>query len=218
MNMEVQNSTVRCSGKGIFLVLTLAVSTLAETAALGAAQGSSRNELRAHVGRASLTVEDLKTLLGRKTRDPSSQAGAVKKDVTVPANPLKLTLDSHSVRKLARTLAELEMKRIQFEEQVTTDATNEIEKIRQERRKIQTSRISSTANRDPKLSRDLFDSFLSEANFKAKIEAALRQFDEQHMISIEFLEGADAKTIEAIYIGDQLAWSSSAAAREYARK
>jgi hypothetical protein len=216
--MEVRNSTVSCSGKWIFLVVALATSVHAGNAAFGAGNGSSRNELQAQIGRASLTVEDMKTLLGRKTRDPSNEAGTVKTDVAVPANPLKLTLDSKSVRKLARSLAELEMKRIQLEDKLGEEAKLEIEKLRDARRTIQTSRISSAAEKDPQLSRDLFDSFLSEANSKVKIEEALQQFDEQHMITIEFAENADAKSIEAIYVGDELAWSSNRRNAEVAKK
>ena len=216
--MEVRNTTVGCSGKRIFQVVVLALSVQAGTAALGAGHRSSGNGLQAQVGRASLTVDDMKTLLGRETRDPSNEAGTVQTDVAVPANPLKLTLDSKSARKLARTLAELELKRIELEDKLGAESKVEVEKLREARRTIQTSRISSASEKDPQLSRDLFDSFLSEANSKVKIQEALQHFDEQHMITIEFVEANSSKSIEAIYVGEELAWSKVTGNAQVARK
>ncbi len=217
--MEVSKVTRCLSGTGLFLFVLFAQGSFAGNAKHVAKHENSGKEFSAQIGRASLTVEDLKTLLGQSTRDPSSQDGEQKQDVTAPSNPLKITLDRASARRLARVLAELEIKRIDFERKVTGESEAEIERLRSERTKIQTSRLSSTESKDAKLSRDLFDSFLSEANSKAKIEDAMLQFDQAHLVSIDFLETEEYKSVQTIYIGEDLAWSAETKKKQsYARK
>jgi hypothetical protein len=216
--MDIQAKTGSFSRTGLFLVVLLAQGSYARTAYHSAAHGNPRIGSPAQIGRANLTVEDLKTLLGQSARDPSSQAWAQEQDVTAPANPLKITLDSSSARRLARVLAELEIKRIEFERKVMQESEAEIEKLRDARKKIQNSRMSSSEAKDGKLSRELFDSFLSEANSKARIEKALREFDQEHMVSIDFVENADSKSVEKIFIGGEMAWSAAEQRSRYARK
>jgi|GEM_PF-2363859 len=168
-------------------------------------------ELQAEVpaqGRATLTAEDLQTLLGLKSRDPSSKGLNQKQDVSDSAATFNVSISSKEKARIIHALRELEIERSAYKTELEDLRAAEINTLRDTRRKIQLSRTHAVKE-DTRLGRDLFNSLLAEANAEASVEESLKQFDAENAIEIQFsLSKQGERAVAAIKLGSKLVWET----------
>jgi hypothetical protein len=164
-------------------------------------------------GRATLTVEDLQTLLGLKARDPSSKGLTQTQDVagsaaTFHISLFHIALTNQEKARVIQALRQLKIERSRYQKEVEVLSQAEINTLRAQRRQIQLSRTHALKE-DAKLGRDLFDSLLSEANAKASAEEAMKEFDRTHSIEIQYTTSANGeRNVGAIKVGSKLIWET----------
>ena len=189
----------------------LCFAALSSTA--GAEGAESNGKLTVELpaqGRAFLTAEDLQTLLGIKSRDPSSKEAGQSQDVTVSAPSFYFSLSASEKTQVARVISKVRMDRTKLEKNLKEKSKTTKQALRNKRKSIQLSRVKTGENGHNKLGRDLFASLLAEANAEAGVEAALKNFDERHQIEIQFIiDEAGQKTIAAIKLGREIVWSDA---------
>ncbi len=184
-------------------------------ATLSAAQSSFANEangLQAEVpahGRASLTVEDLQTLLGLKTRDPSSQVQMQEQDVLASAPIFQIKMTGEEKARISKAISTLRMERAALAKKLEKSKAEEVNALRAKRRNIQISRTRSSEE-DSSLGQNLFSSLLAEANAEAGVGSALSDFDQNNAVEIQFAAGAGgSREISAIKLGSRTLWSDN---------
>jgi len=180
---------------------------------LSAATGSFANEaqgLQAEVpaqGRASLTVEDLQTLLGLKTRDPSSQVAVQEQDVLATAPIFQVKMSAAEKALVSKAINSLKMERVKLAKKLEQEKASKVNELRAERRAIQISRTHST-DKNASLSQNLFSSLLAEANAEAGVESALSDFDQNNSVELQFAVSADGtRSVLAIKLGSKMLWN-----------
>ncbi|MEO5666729.1 MAG: hypothetical protein ABIR96_01585 [Bdellovibrionota bacterium] len=166
-------------------------------------------EVPAH-GRANLTVEDLQTLLGLKTRDPSSQVQMQEQDVVASAPIFKFKMSGEEKARIAKAISSLGMERAQLAKKLEQAKMTQVEALRASRRKIQISRTRSVEG-DSSLSQNLFTSLLAEANAEAGVDSALSDFDQNNTVEVQFSANTEgSRSISAIKLGSKVLWSDAA--------
>lgn len=182
---------------------------------LSAATGSFANEaqgLQAEVpahGRASLTVEDLQTLLGLKTRDPSSQVAEQQQDVAATAPIFQVKMSAGEKALVSQAINSLKMERVKLAKKLEQEKASKVNELRAERRAIQISRTHST-DKNASLSQNLFSSLLAEANAEAGVESALADFDQNNSVELQFAVSAEGtRSISAIKLGTKMLWNGA---------
>lgn len=169
-------------------------------------------ELQAEVpaqGRATLTVEDLQTLLGLKSRDPSSKGLNQQQDVVDSAATFNMSISEKEKGRIIREISKLSIKRDQLMNELSANADAEVNSLRQKRRAIQLSRTRAASD-DTKFGRQLFSSLLAESNAKASVNEALKEFDRTHAIEIQYSLNSDGqRNVAAIKLGTQLVWQNT---------
>ncbi|NCN40401.1 hypothetical protein GW916_04040 [bacterium] len=200
-------ATIRTLTAGGLMCCALISSTV------GADDGAESNDKKLMVelpaqGRAFLTAEDLQTLLGIRSRDPSSQEAEQSQEVTVAAPSFYFDLNEREKAQVAKVINKVRVERSQLEKDLQQQSKTQKESLRSQRKNIQMSRIKTGEAGHQKLGRDLFASLLAEANAEAGVETALKKFDEKHRIEIQFIIQEDGqKAIAAIKLGRDLVWA-----------
>jgi hypothetical protein len=101
------------------------------------------------------------------------------------------------------------MKRADLEEELRNSSLEKKAQLREKRRNIQLSRVKTGEEGHQRLGRQLFSSLLAEANAEARVDAALKAFDQQHSVEIQFVVSPEGqKEISAIKIGTDTVWTS----------
>jgi hypothetical protein len=159
-------------------------------------------------GRATLTVEDMKTLLGVDSRDPSSQ-GTRKQEASASAHSIKVRLNKGEKARMAADLQKIEMERVRLESELQAELQGKVAKVRAERRQIQASRMNAAPGNEQNFSRQLFDSLLVEANLEARAQKSLADFDRKNAVSVEYVQAGSARQVEKIWIGSAVVWASA---------
>jgi hypothetical protein len=184
-------------------------------ATLSAAQVTFANEangLQAEVpaqGRASLTVEDLQTLLGLKTRDPSSQVQMQEQDVLASAPTFQIKMTGEEKARISKAISTLRMERVALAKKLEKSKAEEVNELRAKRRNIQISRTRSSEE-DSSLGQNLFSSLLAEANAEAGVGSALSDFDHNNAVEIQFAAQADgSREVSAIKLGNRVVWTET---------
>ncbi len=161
-------------------------------------------------GRAFLTAEDLQTLLGIKSRDPSSQEAQQSQEVTAVAPSFYFSLSDSEKIEVTKVINRVRSERIKLEQELKTSSESEKAKLRNQRKQIQMSRIKAGEEGHTKLGRALFASLLAEANTEAGVQEALKNFDEKHQIEIQFvITETGNKIIAAIKLGRDMVWADN---------
>jgi hypothetical protein len=180
------------------------------TSPVSAAVESSTGEIR----KATLTLEDLKILLGLQSRGPNAVVTAdASAPATLPAFDFTLNLSAGEKTRLERFVRMTEKSRRELADQLTNTSKKEVTDIRESRRKLHLSRMSSSGSADEALSRSLFESLLQESNIDARNAKALEAFDADHIVMLQFNEIDGAKVVAAITMGEQTLWSSTPSTR-----
>jgi hypothetical protein len=172
-----------------------------------AVSNESHTEVAQAQGRALLTVEDMKTLLGVDSRDPSSQ-GTRKQEATASAHPIHVSLNEGEKARVARDLSKIEIERVRIEAELQAQLDSKIATVRAERRQIQAQRLNAAGANEQKLSRQLFDSLLVEANLEARAKNTLADFDRKNAVSVDYVQAGNTRQVEKIWIGGAVVWSS----------
>jgi len=164
-------------------------------------------------GRATLTVEDLKTLLGVDTRDPSSasRAGAQvarsNQDVSNGASKLLVKLSDQEKATMAKLIQQIEIQKAELVARVKNETDSKKAALRKSRQEIQHSRLAVGKDKDSALGKNLFESLLAEANLEAHASNSVVDFDVAHMIQLEFEERAEGRLVQNISFGGKTVWS-----------
>jgi len=187
------------------VALVLAGLSVAQASFANQAQGLQA-EVPAH-GRATLTIEDLQTLLGLKTRDPSSQAQMQAQDVLASAPIFQLEMTSEEKARIARELAALKIKRAALAQTLEEQKMAQVNELRAQRRNIQISRTRS-GKEDSSLGKNLFSSLLAEANAEAGVETALSEFDQKNTVEVQYSVSSEgSRSVSAIKLGAKTLWA-----------
>lgn len=209
MKTEFQNLKTRKVTKilGACFLLAGCLSAMSTEAQSMDAQTSAEIAIPTQ-GRALLTAEGLQTLLGIKSRDPSSRGAESSQEVTAPAASFKYALSNAEIKQIATTLNEIRMDRAILEDKLRKEAEEKTEALRKKRKQIQLSRVKSGEKGHQQLGRQLFASLLAEANHEASVEAALKNFDNTHRVEIQYVQSTEGeKEILAIRVGRDTVWS-----------
>ena len=157
-------------------------------------------------GKATLLPEDLKTLIGLKPRNPSSEeetAGLSPNDLS-----FQVELSAQELVRVKKILAKLDRQRSALQNRLSSESEQQKETIRSKRRAVQLARTSGT--QESSLGKALFENLLDEANLEAKNEQQLSDFDSQNSITVEYFQRGEVKLVDQITIGQQVAWSRAA--------
>jgi hypothetical protein len=201
MKKELQK-TARLLSKAALVFATLSAAQLSMASE---AQGL-QVEVPVH-GRATLTVEDLQTLLGIQTRDPSSQAQMQQQDAVASAPIFQVQLSDAERKGVARIIQKLKMERMELAQKLEKEKADQVEKLRTERRKIQISRTRSSEE-NSSLGQNLFVSLLAEANVEAGMDSALTDFDQKNGVEILFeVDTSGQRKVSAVKISGTTVWS-----------
>jgi hypothetical protein len=163
--------------------------------------------MKVELGRAVLTAEDLKTLLGLSARDPSSQGLRLKQDALSGDHFFKIQISSSERARLTAQLSRIELARAKLESKLKSETETEIKKLRSERLKIQSGRTTSDEAQDLVLAQKLYSSLISETNLNAQAGEKLAAFDSEHQISIAYLQDGNNRMVSTIEIGQAPVWS-----------
>jgi hypothetical protein len=167
-------------------------------------------------GRATLTVEDLKTLLGVETRDPSSasrmeaKVARSEQEASDGAYRLIADLSANEKAKLASLIQKIEVEKAELLDRVEKDTKGKTAELRKSRRAIQVSRLGVGESRDSVLGKSLFESLLAEANLQARASNEVASFDSAHRIELDFEERAGARYVQTIHFGGKTVWTDKA--------
>ena len=162
-----------------------------------------------HSGRAQLRIEDLKTLLGLSTCDPSSADAPSDRKEAVDGLPhFFLSLSKYESNALSRKVHSVEAARSMLQAQVLKETELKKMELRKARREIQMSRMSAQPDKEAALGKALYESILAESNLEAQLKTRLEAFDASNAILLEFVELSGSRHIEAIHIGSTQVWSS----------
>lgn len=174
----------------------------------GAPSPTIRQEAGAQ-GRAFITVDDLKTLLGLVARDPSAVESRSNKDESTDSFDFILALSPSQKKALANSIRRIEVKRAEVASLVEKQAAEQRQELRQKRRSLQLSRLSSSSKKDSEIGQNLFESVLSEANNEARAAQELERFDAEHVVAIDFHTVDSTRVAQAISIGDSMIWNAA---------
>lgn len=160
-------------------------------------------------GRATLTTEDLQTLLGIKSRDPSSQVQMQEQDAVASAPIFNVNMTGEEKARIAKALSKLSVERAQLAQKLESEKAAQVKELRQQRRNIQISR-TRTSEDNASLGQNLFSSLLAEANAEAGVDSALANFDQNNAVEIQFAVKADgSREVSVIKVGSQQVWADA---------
>ncbi|MBS1985536.1 MAG: hypothetical protein JST16_15340 [Bdellovibrionales bacterium] len=203
---------LRFNGLSIVMIAAVAVLAQSNLAMAGSKDGASLGQQvqqeAAAQGRALLTIEDLKTLLGMGARDPSAVGTSrLSKDSQLGSYDFAMKLSAEEKKTLAHHIQVTELKRAELVARLEKDARVKKEEVRKQRRAVQAQRIGSAGNSDEALSMQLFDSILEESNLDSKVAREVANFDEAHMVALNFEATRGSRIVNAIEIGSKQVWA-----------
>jgi hypothetical protein len=168
-------------------------------------------------GQALLTLEDLKTLLGTKARDPSSSNIRLAQEEPSGGNSFKMQVSRAEVRRLSTQIQKIETARNDLVAKLEKQRFEKRAKIRAKRRDIQSSRLGAKAQTDNELAKSLYENILEESNIDARQTQALRKFDDDNSVRLDFIELNGTRQVESIRIGENKVWTQKLPVTSFAR-
>lgn len=169
-------------------------------------------------GRAYLTIEDLKTLLGMTARDPSAVESRSNKEASTGSYSFIVSLSAQEKVALENKIHKIEAQRAELSSKVEKEVAVQKADLKQQRRALQVSRLGAGQKNDETLGRSIFESVLKEANVEARLTSALEDFDNSHLVNIDFHAMDDARVVETIAIGETTVWNLGGSANRVAKK
>lgn len=166
-------------------------------------------------GRAFLTIEDLKTLLGMTARDPSAVDSRTNTESSSGSYNYAVNLSKVERQALVRSIRKIEVQRAMLAAQVNKELALKKAELKKSRRDVQMARAKSS---DESMGAALFESFLNEANVEARLTAQLREFDDQHLVNIDFQDVEGQRFVQNIAIGEDTVWAQAAAKSRIAKR
>ena len=162
-------------------------------------------------GRATLTTEDLQTLLGIKTRDPSSSEEQMQEQEALASAPtFDVKISGEEKARIAKALSKVSVERAKLAQKLEEQKAAQVKELRKQRRNIQISRTRSS-NDTTALGQNLFTSLLAEANAEAGVDSALNNFDQNNAVEIQFVVKSDgSREILVIKLGAEFVWNQNA--------
>ena len=212
MKKELQKATLAWAVASV-----LACGSQLSQAQLSSTEGAHSATAK---GRAVLTVEDLKTLLGLKTRDPSSASAThsqLNQDDSAGMYSLNIQLSSVERARLTKKVSEIEAAREQLVAKTDQEVAKKKTEIRAKRHKIQSSRTSSAGVSELAASKKLFESLIQEGNLETIKARKLAEFNSANVFVVEFEDSISGREVQSISVGQSKVWTNSSHAKVAAR-
>lgn len=201
MKKDLLFSGVIVIGAFLNLDFARADSSLSRNESVVAASGPTR---------ALLMVEDLKTLLGLGSRDPSSRTSSLEQDApAAQAAFFSINISQVEKGRLSRKIAQIENKRSILKQRLEKQLATKRAQLQVQRRELQVQRISTDNSRDTELAKRLFNSLIEEANLEATLTRELNDFDVSHKIQIEYLEDSGTRRVTILRMGSNTLWAAT---------
>jgi hypothetical protein len=178
----------------------------------------TQDESRAQWGRALLNVEDLKTLLNLKDRDPSSAESAngkpEKQEVSQVSPFSKLALNSRERQRLTQQLSQILKGRMEIETAWAKRRSDQAVALKAERRQLQLARTSADADHDAELARGLYKNLIAENALRHAEAQAIESYDQANQLWVDFRMEGSTRFIEAIYRGSDTLWAAQSTSKQ----
>lgn len=166
-------------------------------------------------GRAEMSMEDFKTLLGFDSRDTSGNR--LNQDDDSGAFLPSLKLNSEEKEVLLKLVLRYEQNKEKLYKQNTSASHKAKKELAEKRRHIQLQRLSSSGRQDEKLGKALYMNLIKEANINAQNNQKIEAFENDNKVYFSFNQIRGQKIVSKISVGSKVVWSYQASGRMLAQ-